>query len=60
MFGMESARKSESAQTVSEPNRFVVLIVFGLCLVALLIALKVATGQSPANISTRQVLIQKK
>jgi hypothetical protein len=60
MFGILRAPKSKSAQSATGPNRFVVLVVFGLCLIALLVALKMATQQNSTNISTQQALIQKK
>jgi hypothetical protein len=60
MFGTQPSPKPESSQSAAAPNRVLVLIVFGVCLIGLLIAVAMATQQIPVTISAHQTLSQKK
>ncbi len=60
MFGTQPEPNSQVTDRVARANPFVTLIVFALGLVALLIALRMATQQSQANISPQQVVTHAK
>ncbi len=60
MFGTQPEPNAQGTDRVTRANPFVTLIVFALGLVALLIALRMATQRGPANISTQQVVTRSK
>jgi hypothetical protein len=60
MFGTQPEPDSQGTDRVARANPFVTLIVFALGLVALLVALRMATQQRPVNIPSQQVVTHAK